>query len=168
MKGTYNVKCFKENGDLRWEYPINNVVTILGRNTILDAAFSEHTLLISYMGLISAKKFKSLPKETDTMFSHPTWVEAGLKNNFPLIRNNLRTKIEWLPADNSYKNIKDVLIPIGKKGGLVRGCFIVTGTGASIKIEDTTGILLSAGLFNYGGRTTKALDYLSVSYSICL
>ena len=168
MKGTYNLKCYKRNGTLRWEGPINNVVTTEGRHAILDAAFSGGTPLLSYIGLISSKGFKSEPKKSDTLSHHPTWIEAGLDSNYPHILKGERVKVEWCPAENENKKILEVDIPIGRKGGLIIGCFIVTGTGPTEKIEDTTGILLSAGLFTGGVKKVKRWDRLRVSYNISL
>jgi hypothetical protein len=49
-------------------------------------------------------------------------------------------------------------------GGTVGGCFLVTGSGASSTINNTSGTLYSAGAFSTA-KITTAGDTVSVTYS---
>jgi hypothetical protein len=49
-------------------------------------------------------------------------------------------------------------------GGTVGGCFLVTGSGASSTINNTSGTLYSAGAFAVA-KVTTAGDTVSVTYS---
>lgn len=57
IKGTYHFKCFEsEGGPLLWEDDVENVVTYVGKNLILQTALtgSAYTVVGPYMGLISS------------------------------------------------------------------------------------------------------------------
>jgi len=52
--------------------------------------------------------------------------------------------------------------------GTVKGCFLVFGTGAVNTIDNTAGVLYSAGLFTGGDKAVVNTDILNVSYTASL
>ena len=102
------------------------------------------------------------------MLHHPTWVEVKLDPNFPLLLKGSRGRVEWCLAENGNKRIIETTIPIRRVDTLIRGCFIVTGTESSMTIDNTTGILLSAGLFLGGVKRVRRFDNLCLSYNLSL
>ena len=147
---------------------IQNVVTTLARNAMLDSALAGSNFSVTgpFMGLISSVGYTGVPVIGDTMSSHATWVEAGSASNFPLYTAPRKTCV-WSAATNSAKALSAALSFVCiTTGGTVKGAFLVFGTGAVSTIADTNGILLSAGLFTGGDKTIGVADTLQVSYTL--
>jgi hypothetical protein len=166
LTGQYQVKCYKSNGDLRWQDHINNVVTIEAKNFILDSIFQTvYTPATSYLGLISSVGYAGAPVKEDTLVSHTSWREAGADTNYPTIA--ARKACVWTTAASggSKSLASDVKMQIVTTGGTIKGCFIVFGLGAAATLGDTTGKLDSAGLFSSGDKDVEADDYIQISYT---
>jgi len=147
---------------------INNVVTTLAKNIILDASLagSGYSVVGPYMGLISSVSYTGVPVVGDTMASHATWYEAGTGSYFPLYVVPRKTCV-WAGATGGAKALTAALSFVCETtGGTVKGCFIVFGTGAVSAIADANGTLLSAGLFTGGDKILGVADTLQVSYSM--
>lgn len=169
-KGQYFCRCLDKDGNIKWEDTIDNVVTTVGKNAMLDAALagSAYTVTGPFMGLISSVSYVSTPVAADTMASHATWVEAGSASNFPLYTTPRKTAA-WSAASGGVKSLSAALsFPIITTGGTVKGAFLVYGTGAVSTIADTNGTLYSAGLFTGGDKIVAVSDTLQVSYSTTL
>ena len=150
------------------EDTINNVITTLARNAILDSALAGSNFSVTgpFMGLISSVGYTGVPVIGDTMTSHATWVEAGSASNFPLYTVPRKTCV-WASAGSGAKALSAALSFVCvTTGGTVKGAFLVFGTGAVFTIADTNGILLSAGLFTGGDKTIAVADTLQVSYTL--
>lgn len=171
-KGVYTAKCFDKNGKLKWEDTIDNVVTIVGANQLLDSAFDAGPVAGPFLGLISSVGYTTGPVAADTMASHAGWNEAGNGVNFPnwsTPTSNARKAISFDAAAARAKAIDataDFLI--ATNAGTVKGCFMVFGTGAVATNNNANGELLSAGVFTGGDKVLGLGDTLQVSYSIAV
>lgn len=168
--GTYTATCIGPDGQVKWTDTIENVVTTVGKNLVLDTvlAGSAYTVVGPFIGLISSVSYVSTPVIGDTMASHATWVEAGSASNFPLYTTPRKTAA-WSAASGGVKSLSATAnFPIITTGGTVKGAFMVTGTGAVSTIADTNGTLYSAGLFTGGDKVVGVGDTLQVSYSSTL
>jgi formylglycine-generating enzyme required for sulfatase activity len=172
-KGKYLVQCFDKNGKLKWKDTINNVVTDVGANQLLDSAFGSGPVAGPFLGLISSVGYTGIPVAADTMASHASgghvWNEAGNGSNYPnwsTPTSNARATITFAGATGRAKALSSVAsFVIATNGGTVKGCFIVFGTGAVATNNDTNGKLYSAGVFSGGDKVVATGDTLQVSYS---
>ncbi len=62
IEGFYKIECFDSDGNLKWKDSIENVVTYIGKNSMLDnfLAGSAFTQVGPYMGLISSVGWTNL------------------------------------------------------------------------------------------------------------
>ena len=175
IHGRYDVRCYGKCGKmtLKWADGIDNVVTDVGANYLLDHGFGGAQNTTYYLGLISSVGYTGIPVVGDTMSSHASgghvWVEAGNGSNYPLWStptSDARATIAWSAAASRSKAISSAAsFVIAGTGGTVKGCFIVTGTGAVATNNDTNGTLYSAGVFTGGDKVVSVGDTLNVSYS---
>jgi len=165
--GFFTVKCFDKDGKLKWEDTINNVVATVGKNAALDAylAGSAYTVTGPFMGLISSTSFTAVAA-ADTMSSHGGWLEAGLANA-PTYTAPRKTAA-WSAASSGSKALSSALSFAITGTGTVKGCFLVFGSGAVSTIDNTSGVLYSAGLFTGGDKAVVSTDTLNVSYTASL
>ena len=176
ITGRYFAKCFDKDGNLKWEDTIDNVVTDVGANQLLDSAFGSGPVAGPYLGLISSVGYTGIPVVGDTMGSHASashvWVEAGNGVNYPnwsTPASNARATITFAAASGRAKALSSAAsFVIATNGGTVKGCFIVFGTGAVATNNNTSGVLYSAGLFSAGDKVVGIGDTLQVSYSTSL
>lgn len=149
------------------EAPAYNLVTDVGARLALDTllAGSAYTTVGPYLGLISNVSYTTGPAVGDTMASHGGWTEAGGTNapTYTAPRKTLafsaasgRSKVTSSAASYAITSGTNVII---------KGCFLVTGTGALSTIDNTAGVLYSAGTFTGGDKTVSNGDTLSVTYT---
>jgi hypothetical protein len=172
VKGVYTAKCFDKNGKLKWEDTIDNVVTDVGANQLLDSAFAAGPVAGPFLGLISSVGYGAGPVAGDTMASHSGWNEAGNGVNYPnwsTPASNARDAISFDAAAARAKALSSTAdFLIATNAGTVKGCFMVFGTGAVATNANTSGVLLSAGVFTGGDKVLGLGDTLQVSYSIAV
>ena len=60
VKGVYIARCFDKDGKLKWEDTIDNVVTDVGANQLLDSAFGSGPVAGPFLGLISLVGYSSV------------------------------------------------------------------------------------------------------------
>lgn len=172
-QGVYTAKCYDKDGNLKWEDTINNVITDLGANLMLDTFLGGAQNTSFFLGLISSVGYTGAPVAADTMSSHSSaghvWYEAGNGTNYPLWStptSNARATITWNAAATRAKAIASAAsFVFASYGGTVKGCFIVTGSGAVATNNNTSGTLYSAGVFTGGDKIVGVGDTLNVSYS---
>lgn len=167
VKGRYHTQCFeREGGPLLWQDGFDNVVTVTGKNAMLDnfIAGSSFTQTGPYMGLISSVSF-SATSATDTMSSHAGWNEAG-SANAPTFA--ARGTPSWSSASAGSKSTSSAVSFVMTGNGTLEGAFIVLGTGASTTIGNTGGTLFSAGVFGGGAQVVSSGNIVTVTYSISL
>lgn len=161
IKGTYIVECVGADGAVKWTDTIHNLVTTVGKNSILDKFLdlgAAHTAI--HMGL----KGTGSAAAGDTMASHAGWLEVG-GTNAPAYSGT--RKVPAFSAAASGSKATSAAVSFGiTSSGTVAGCFIVvSGTSAQ---DNTTGTLLSAGDFTGGSRAVVNGDTLNVTYSLAI
>jgi len=166
-EGVYTVECVGADGRVKWRDEIINTVMTVGKNVMLDQALagSAYTVTGPYMGLISSTSYSAI-SAADTMSSHSGWLEAG-NANAPTYTSPRKTAA-WSSASAGSKALSAALSFAITGTGTIKGCFMVFFTGAVTTIDNTSGTLLSAGLFTGGDRAVISGDTVNVSYSMAL
>jgi hypothetical protein len=157
INGYYTVECRGADGQLKWTEEIHNLVTTVGKNGILNAYLGNSAAGTVRMGL----KGTGTAAVTDTQASHPTWNEVGLANA-PTYSGSRPTPT-FGAASAGSKSTSSAVVFSMTSSGTVAGCFI--NVGGSATIDDTTGVLFSAGDFTAGSKTVTSGDTLSVTYT---
>ena len=169
LHGRYEIQCFGKDGKLKWEDHIDNVITDVGANQLLDSAFGSGPVAGPFLGLISSVGYASVPVVGNTMASHATWNEAGNGVNYPnwsTPASNARATVTFAAAATRAKALSAAAsFVIATNGGTLKGCFLVFGTSAVATNNSTAGVLYSAGLFTGGDKVVGIADTVNVSYS---
>lgn len=166
LKGVFTLEHIR-NGEVIWRDTYNNTVTTVGKNVALDAflAGSAYTVTGPFMGLISSTTYSAI-SNADTMSSHTGWLEAGNANT-PTYTSPRKTAA-WSAASSGSKALSAALSFAITGSGTVKGSFMAFGSGAVTTIDNTSGTLLSAGLFSGGDRIVANGDTLNISYSLSM
>ena len=98
------------------------------------------------------------------MTSHGGWLEAG-GANAPTYTPPRNTAV-FSSASAGSKALSAALAFAITGGGTIKGVFMVYGTGAVSTIDNTSGTLLSAGLFSGGDRAVLNGDTVNVSWTL--
>lgn len=166
-EGVYTFRCYEyEGGPLLWEDTIDNVVTNVGKNLMLQTALtgSGYSVTGPYMGLISSVSW-SAPSVNDTMSSHSGWNEAGA-TYAPTF--SARIVPSFGTAAGGVISTSSAVSFTMTGNGTLEGAFIVYGTGAVSTIDSGAGTLLSAGAFTGGAQPVNSGNIVQVSYSLSL
>ena len=166
-EGYFTVECFGPDGELKWRDTVENTVVTVGKNLMLDTALagSGYSVVGPFIGLISSVSYSAIAAG-DTMTSHAGWTEAG-GANAPTYTAPRKTAA-WSPASGGSKALSAALSYAITGTGTVKGCFVVYGSGAVSTIDNTGGVLWSAGLFSGGDKAVGSGDTLNVNYSTSL
>lgn len=165
-KGVYVAECYDKDGNLKWVDTFDNHVATVGMDLMLETTLdTEVTVVGPFMGLISSVSW-STTAVGDTMASHAGWTEAG-SGNVPDYTGDRKTCV-WSASSGGVLALSAALAFTFTSGGTVKGCFIVSGTGAVATHESTAGILISSGVFTGGDKVVASTDVLNVSYSLTL
>lgn len=166
-KGRYHVECFGADGKLKWTDVIDNVVATVGKNLSLDTilAGSSYSVTGPFLGLISSVSYTAVAA-ADTMASHGGWTEAGI-TNAPTYSSGRKTAV-FSSASAGAKALSSALSFAITGTGTIKGCFVVFGSGAVATVDNTSGTLLSAGLFSGGDKVVGSGDTVNVSWSLSL
>lgn len=169
VAGHYHVVCRDAEGNVKWEESFPNLVNAVGKELMLDTLLkgSSYSVVGPYLGLISGSTPTFLA--ADTMSSHGGWTEFA---NYTVGGSAVRgtavfasaTSSGLSPANVTTSAASAITYTITGGGGTVGGCFLVTGSGASSTINNTSGTLYSAGAFATP-KVTTAGDTVSVTYS---
>jgi len=156
--GRYVVECFDKDGKLKWKDTIENIVTTVGKNNLLDQYLggSAYTATVR-MGL----KGTGTAVAAATQASHASWLEQG-GTNAPTYTGN-RPTVAFSAASAGSKATSAAVSFAITGTGTVHGCFI-NMNGSATK-DDTTGVLYSAGDFSGGSKAVSNGDTLNVTYT---
>lgn len=166
VHGKFAVECFDKDGNLKWADEFDNLVTTVGKNFALDTylAGSGYTVTGPYMGLINTNAAAAVVG--DTMASHAGWLEVG-GANAPTYSGTRKT-VAWSSASAGSKATSAAASFAISGAGTVGGCFLVLGSGAVNTIDNTGGVLYSAGAFTGGSKVVADGDTLNVTYTASL
>ena len=168
IEGSYHVVCRDAAGNVKWEDSFPNLVNAVGKQLMLDTLLSgtTYTTVGPFLGLIDGTSLTFAA--ADTMTSH-TWSEFI---NYTVGGSAVRgtavfgaaSSTGTTPTNVTSKTATAITYTITGAGGTVGGCFLVTGSGASSTLSNTSGTLYSAGAFGTAKVTTTG-DTVSVTYS---
>ena len=159
IHGYYTAICYDAQGNVKWEEPIVNLVTTVGKNLTLDTILGNSAAGAVVMGL----KGTGTANVADTQASHATWDEVGLAND-PTYSGNRKTPSFSAASSGSKTTSAAVSFSITSTG-TVAGCFI--NIGGSATIDNTTGTLFSAGDFASSKSVVNG-DSIAVTYTATL
>ena len=159
INGYYHAVCYGADGQVKWEAPIENLVTTVGQNLTLDTILGNSAAGAIVMGL----KGTGTASAADTQASHATWNEVG-GTNAPAYSGNRPTPSFSSAAAGSKTTSSAVSFSITSTG-TVAGCFI--NIGGSATKDSTTGTLFSAGDFSSSKSVVNG-DTIAVSYTLTL
>ncbi len=144
----------------KWADSIENVVTTVGKNDMLDKYFKGAAYIQTIrMGL----KGTGTAVVGDTQASHAGWLEQGLANAPTYTGNRPSITMGTAVAGVSTAPAQAFAIT---SSGTVFGLFI--NNGGSATKDDTTGILYSAGDFSGGSKVVANGDTINGNYSMTL
>jgi len=166
-KGVYSGRCFhEEGGKLRWEQKFGNVVVTVGKDLILQTVLTGSSYSVNgpYIGLISSVDWTAT-SATDTMTSHAGWKEAGA-TNAPTFTSRIVPSFSTATSGAISTSTPVSFTMTGS--GTLEGAFLVFGTGAVSTIDDTAGVLLSAGAFVDGPQPVSPGNVVQITYELSL
>lgn len=156
IAGRFHVECVRD-GKVIWVEEFDNIVTTVGKHSILDVYFDRSTALAACrMGLKSV----GTAVVADTMASHASWTEPAIYASRP--------SVVWSPASGGSKATNPPATAFAINSGtntVVAGVFLLMAGSATI--ADTTGTLFSAGDFS-STKTVSSADTLNVTYTVGL
>jgi len=159
INGYYHAVCYGADGQVKWEAPIENLVTTVGQNLTLDTILGNSAAGAVVMGL----KGTGTASAADTQASHATWNEVG-GTNAPAYSGNRPTPSFSSAAAGSKATSSAVSFSMTSTG-TVAGCFI--NIGGSATKDSTTGTLFSAGDFSSSKAVVNG-DTIAVTYTLTL
>jgi len=158
--GTYEVTCHDTSGNLLWKDEIQNLVTTVGKNDLLDKYLAGTSYTATwYVGLISSVSYSAVAVG-DTASSHAGWREAG-PTNAPNYDEATRPAATFASASGGSKSTSSASSFTIASSGTVKGAFLISN---STK-DGTTGILYSAGLFTGGDKSVADGDVINITYT---
>jgi hypothetical protein len=159
IHGSYHAVCYSQDGFIKWEDNIDNLVTTVGKNFTLDTTLGNVAGGAVVMGL----KGTGTAVVADTQASHATWLEVGLANA-PTYSGNRPTP-SFSAASAGSKATSSAVSFAMTSTGTVAGCFI--NIGGSATKDNTTGTLFSAGDFS-SSKSVVSGDTIAVTYTATL
>jgi hypothetical protein len=169
IEGVYHVICRDVDGNIKWQDEFPNLVNAVGKELMLDTLLSgtSYTTVGPFLGLISGAS--PTFAAADTMTSHAGWTEfIAYTVGGSAVRGtasfSAASSTGTTPTNVTTKTASAITYTITGGGGTVGGCFLVTGSGASSTLNNTSGTLYSAGAFSTA-KVTTAGDTVSVTYS---
>jgi hypothetical protein len=156
--GRFDVVCIGPDGKEKWRDVVHNLVTTVGKNDFLDKYLKGSAYTQTFrMGLAGA----GTKAVGDTQASHAGWSEVGLAN-LPTYTGNRKDVVMGSAAAGTSTSPTQAFAMTGS--GTVAGCF--TNNGGSATVDNTTGVLFSAGDFTGGSKTVANGDTINVTYSL--
>lgn len=154
LGGRYRVECVGADGQVKWVDYIDNLVTTVGKNDLLDKYLAGSAYTAAwYLGLISATGYTAVAAG-DTSASHAGWTESTAYSNAT------RPAPSWGSASAGSKASTATAFTINATD-TIKGAFLISNSTKG----GTTGVLYSAGLFAAGDRSVINGDTLNVTYT---
>ena len=161
LEGVYVATCYGADGVEKWSDTIENLTTNVGRASLNDAYLGNTAAGAVVMGL----KGTGTAAYTDTQASHAGWLEVGA-TNAPTYSGTRKTPAfsASTSANPAVKTTSAAVVFSMTGSGTVAGAFI--NVGGSATIDNTTGVLFSAGDFTAGSKTVTSGDTINVTYTL--
>jgi len=161
LEGVYVATCYGADGVEKWSDTIENLTTNVGRASLNDAYLGNTAAGAVVMGL----KGTGSAAYTDTQASHAGWLEVGA-TNAPTYSGTRKTPAfsASTSANPAVKATSAAVVFSMTGSGTVAGAFI--NVGGSATIDNTTGVLFSAGDFTAGSKTVTSGDTINVTYTL--
>lgn len=152
--GQYRVEFYDRHGDLVWRDQIENLVTTLGKNNLLDNHLSGSAYTAAwYLGLVNGASTPTF-SAADTAASHAGWTE------FTSYDAATRPAPAFNAASGGSKATTQVTFAINASG-TVAGCMLIS---SNVK-GGTAGLLYSCGAFSGGNQPVTSGGELRVTYT---
>jgi len=151
--GFYTVECLGPNGEVKWVDTIENLVTTVGKNALLDTYLGAGAGITPALGLIDNASFSAV-NAADTMSSHAGWIESVAYSNAN------RPAPSFGAASAGSKASTPTAFNINATA-TINGCFLSSNNTKS----GTTGTLYSAGSFTGGNKVVSNGDTLNITYT---
>ena len=152
--GVYKVTCIGADGQVKWEDTIQNLVTTVGKNDLLDKYLAGSAYTAAwYLGLVDGGTTPTYAAG-DTSASHSGWTENVAYSN------STRPAPTWSAASAGAKSTTATAFNINGTA-TIAGTFLISNSTKS----GTTGILYSAGSFTGGNKSVSSGDTLNVTYT---
>jgi hypothetical protein len=161
VDGAYTAECYDAAGNLKWSDVIENLTTNVGRASLNDAYLGNTAAGAVVMGL----KGTGTAAYGDTQASHAGWLEVG-GANAPTYSGTRKTPAfsASTTANPAVKSTSAAVVFTMTGSGTVAGAFI--NVGGSSTVDNTTGVLFSAGDFTAGSKTVTSGDTINVTYTL--
>jgi len=161
LEGVYVATCYGADGIEKWSDTVENLTTNVGRASLNDAYLGNTAAGAIVMGL----KGTGSAAYTDTQASHAGWLEVGA-TNAPTYSGTRKTPAfsASTSANPAVKATSAAVVFSMTGSGTVAGAFI--NVGGSATIDNTTGVLFSAGDFTAGSKKVTSGDTINVTYTL--
>jgi hypothetical protein len=161
LEGVYTAECYDAQGNLKWSDNIKNLTTNVGRASMNNAYLDNSAAGSVVMGL----KGTGTAVVGDTQASHGSWLEVGLANA-PTYSGTRKTPTfsASTAANPAVKSTSAAVVFAMTGSGTVAGAFI--NVAGSATIDNTTGVLFSAGDFTAGSKVVTSGDTINVTYTL--
>jgi hypothetical protein len=154
-EGFYTVTFVDANGVEQWSERVDNLVTTVGKNFILDTVLAGSAYTATwFIGLMSSVSYTTGAAAGDTMASHGGWTESVAYSNATRVAPSFGAASAGSKATTATAfniNASDT----------IKGVFL---NSVSTK-SGTTGTLYSAGLFTGGDQVVTSGGTLNVTYT---
>lgn len=160
--GIFTIKCFGQDGNLKWEEKNPNLVVNVGLQDMNSKYFAGSAYTAAwYLGLITGPGSGTTIDAGDSLASHIGWTEY---TNYSGNRKSLTFAAATLADPSVVTNSSSPnSFVITAPGGTIAGAFLTSA------VTGTSGILFSASDFQSpGDRAVVAGDTLSVTYTFSL
>jgi hypothetical protein len=160
--GVFHVQCFDQNGNLKWEDQMHNLVVNEGLQDMNTKYFKGSTYTASFfLGLVTGPGSGTTYAAADTLAVHGGWTEfTNYSGSRKAVTFGTATTADPSVIGNSASPSQ---FSISGAGGTVAGAFLCTVA------SGTAGVLFSEADFQSpGDRVVVSGDTLNVTYTFSL
>lgn len=160
--GVFHVQCFDQNGNLKWEDQMHNLVVNEGLQDMNTKYFSGSVYTSAFfLGLVTGPSSGTTYATADTLATHGGWTEfTNYSGSRKAVTFGTATTADPSVIGNSASPAQ---FSISGAGGTVAGAFLCTVA------SGTSGVLFSEADFQSpGDRVVVSGDTLNVTYTFSL